>query len=133
MNDRIHVDRRALRQFIDTMHQTARDMAAVRDEATPAFTGNYLDTGIARWQGGVKVTLGAVNYPHRGREAGEILASRIVNTVNYVISIEEGSRAMAAAAQEVLHALDRQDSIAADDLGAILRDRELPGLPGVGA
>lgn len=127
MNERIHVDREALRQFITTMKQTADDMAAVRDEATPAFTGNYLDGDVARWQGGVKVTLGVVNHGHPGRDAGDVLANRIVNTVNYVVSIEEGSRAMGVAAESVLHSLDNQDSIGAAELGAIMGARELPG------
>ena len=126
MSERIHVDREALRQFITTMKQTADDMAAVRDKATPAFTGNYLETDVAKWQGGVKVTLGVVNHAHPGRDAGEVLANRIVNTVNYVVSIEEGSRAMGVAAESVLRALDKKDCIAADDLEAIMGGRELP-------
>lgn len=126
MNELIHMDREALRQFITTMKQTADDMAAVRDKATPAFTGNYLESGVAKWQGGVKVTLGVVNHAHPGRDAGEVLANRIVNTVNYVVSIEEGSRAMGAAAEAVLRALDKQDCIGAGELETIMGARQLP-------
>ncbi|MGH8877466.1 MAG: hypothetical protein ACRD0P_09015 [Stackebrandtia sp.] len=121
MNERIHVDRQALRQFIETMRRTARDMAAARDQATPAFTGNYENPATpTRWHGGVKVTLGVVNHNHPGRDAGEVLANRITNTVNYVVSIEEGSRAMGTAAEAVLNALDNQDSIGAAELEAIV-------------
>lgn len=126
MSERIQVDREALRQFITTMRHTAEEMAAARDEATPAFTGDYLDPGPARWAGGVKVTLGVVNHAHPGRDAGEVLANRISNTVRHVVSIEEGSRAMGAAAESVLRALDNQDSIAAADLESIMGNRSLP-------
>ncbi len=121
MSERIYVDRSTLKHFIATMQQTADEMAAARDHATPAFTGNYQDPdGAFRWEGGVKVTLGVVNHNHPGRDAGSVLANRITNTVNYLLSIEEGSRAMGFAAEVVLDALDKQDTIAAADLEAIV-------------
>lgn len=120
MNEQIHVDRQALRQFIDTMRQTAAEMVAVRREATPAFTGDYLKTDTARWSGGVKVTLGVVNHDHPAFDAGEVMANRIINTVNFVVGMEEGSRAMGEIAEAILKALDEQDTIAASDLEAIL-------------
>ena len=121
MSQRIHVDRPALKHFIATMQQTASEMAAVRDQATPAFTGNYQNPNTpTRWEGGVKVTLGVVNHNHPGRDAGSVLANRITNTVNYVRSIEEGSRAMGIAAEAVLEALDKQDTIGAAELEAIV-------------
>ena len=102
------------------MRQTASDMAAVRDKATAAFTGSYIDTDrTARWNGGVKVTLGVVNHVHPGRDAGEVMANRIVNTVNFVVSMEEGTRAMGGIAEAILNALDNQDQIGAAELESI--------------
>lgn len=132
MSERIYVDRPTLKHFIETMRKTADEMAGARDHATPAFTGNYRDPdGTTRWEGGVKVTLGVVNHDHPGRDAGSVLANRITNTVNYLLSIEEGSRAMAIAAEAVLEALDKQDMIAADELASIVDPTEFP-LQGAG-
>lgn len=120
MNDRIVIEREALREFIDLMDTIAAETAAVLDVAAPQLARSGAEfTPTAAYRGGVKLTLGVADFPHPGRRAGETLADRIADGLNFVVSLEEGSRALGTITREVLRALDGQDMIAADELDRI--------------
>lgn len=130
MNDRIHLDRNALRDFIDLMRRTADGMSGTRDENTPLLAGN--DPDVAKWDDGIKVTLGVVNHGHAGRDAGEVLARRIGNTLRFVTSLEEGTRGLGDLCERILQALDKNDDINAQTLNSIIEQSDLGGLDSTG-
>lgn len=120
MNERIVLDRTALKEFISLMDTMASETAAVLDTAAPLLARSGADfTPTAAYRGGIKLTLGAVDYGHPGRWAGEAMADRIAGTLNFVISLEEGSRALGKITREVLRAMDNQDTIDAAELERI--------------
>lgn len=120
MNDRLSMDREALKEFISLMDTMAAETAAVLDTAEPLLARTGADAAPeGAYRGGVKLTLGAMNYDHPGRQAGELLSDRIADTLNFVTSLEEGSRALGKLTREVMAALDGQDTIASDELDRI--------------
>lgn len=120
MNDRVTLDREALRKFCDLMETVASETGEVLDAAAPllARAGAELEPRAA-YRGGVKVTLGAVDFAHPGRSAGEAMADRIADSLNFVISLEEGSRALKELVDTVMREMDAHDSIAATELERI--------------
>lgn len=128
MNEsRLKLDREVLRDFIDLMRKTETHMSAIVDSEVPRYTRSASGgAGDAAYRGGVKVTLGAVDFDHPGRQAGQLVADRIGESANFVISVEEGARAMRRIVQDVVSALDAQDTIAADDLERINKANTVP-------
>ena len=118
MNQPIHVDRQALREFIDLMRQTADDLADALDRHAPDYAGHE-SMPVDRWHGGVRVTLGTVDHPHLGRDAGEMMANRVGEGAHFAASMEEGTRAIGDIAEQILSALDSTDHIHAETLETI--------------
>lgn len=117
----ISLDKDELREFVDLMHATAREMRQIRRAQATGYAqadGNP----TAAYRNGVKMTLGSVNYAHSGRLAGEIIADRIAETLEFVQSVEEGTQAMGDFVDRVLTELGAEDSIAATELARIGND-----------
>ena len=113
MNDMIQLNREALREFVKLMAQMTDDLKNVRAFITPSYAGTEGGHGEAdpAYRGGVKVTLGAVDYSHPGRIAGEIMADRIAASLNFAIGLEEGTRALGSIVQAILNDMNNQDQI----------------------
>lgn len=119
----ISVDKEAVRSFAELMTTHANSFAQVRESLVPRYAGSDFPTDPdGRYRGGVRVNLGSVEYQHPGSVAGVILADRIAEALNFVISMEEGARALGTIAQEALDAMGNTDQISADDLHRILSD-----------
>ncbi|ADD39756.1 hypothetical protein [Stackebrandtia nassauensis] len=123
MTSEIRLDKRALREFISLMDQTAEEMADIQDGTTPRYARSG-GGGEAAYRNGVKVTVGSVDFAHPGRVAGELMADRIAETLEFVRSLEEGSRALARIVRSVLDDMGARDSIAASDLARINNSME---------
>ncbi|HZE37522.1 MAG TPA: hypothetical protein VE172_01815 [Stackebrandtia sp.] len=118
MSTRVKLDKQALREFVTLMDETAEVMSQIQDAATPRYARAGGDAASA-YRGGVKVTLGSVDFDHPGRRAGELVADRIADTLNFVRSLEEGARCLGDTVRGVLDEMGAQDSIAAADLARI--------------
>lgn len=118
MTTEIKLDKQALRRFVSLMEQTAEEMSNVQDGTIPGYAHGG-GGGEAAYRRGVKVTVGSVDYAHPGRAAGELMADRVADTLEFVRSLEEGSRALAQIVQCVLDEMGAQDGIAASDLARI--------------
>lgn len=118
MTDHIELDKPALREVIALLREVAAEMAEVRPAMTHRYARADGDTASA-FRGGVKLTLGSLDYEHPGRWAGELLAARVAEVLGFVKSLEEGARALADISQEVLDELGDGDSLAAEELDRI--------------
>lgn len=116
MTERVVLDKVALRKFTDLMDTISAATGKVLDDTSPRLALAGTSGEGAAYRGGVKVTLGSVNFDHPGRAAGEQVADRIAESLNFVISLEEGARALRDFAETVTREMDGQDSIAAEDL-----------------
>lgn len=131
MSDAIHVDRQAMRDFVKLMHRTAQEMSEIRNEATPLYVGEDAASAPTPtvWRDGVKLTLGSSNVDTPSRHAGEVMASRIRETLDFVIGMEKHSRSLANAAEAILHSLDEQDDISSAQLNHIVDNADTPASP----
>lgn len=121
LTSEIRVDKEALRKFAADMKDSAEAFGRVRRLATPSYAGSVHESDAgSKWRGGVKVTLGVVEHDHPGRTAGELMADRIAGSMNFVISMEEGARALGEIAEAALNSMSGQDTISAIDLDGIL-------------
>ncbi|MGH8880328.1 MAG: hypothetical protein ACRD0P_23735 [Stackebrandtia sp.] len=130
MNDRVHLDRDALYKFIDLMDTVSAETGHVLDAAAPLLARSGAPQGAYR--GGIKLTVGSVDFAHPGRVAGELMADRIAESLNFVISLEEGARALKELVTDVMRAMDRNDSIAADELERINKSAPVSSSPTYG-
>lgn len=116
MTTEIKLDKQALREFISLMDRTAEEMSRIQDGTAPRYAR---EGGGGAFRHGVKVTVGSVDFAHPGRVAGEVMADRIAETLEFVRSLEEGSRALAQIVRGVLDEMGGRDSIAAAELARI--------------
>lgn len=114
----INLDKEELRGFVELMHQTARRMRLIRETESAGYAQSD-DSPNAAYRNGVKLTIGSVDYMHPGRMAGEIIADRIAETLEFVQSVEEGAQAMGDFVEYVLTTLGEKDEIAAEQLAEL--------------
>lgn len=124
MTQQIKLDKQALREFVALMRDVADEMSSIHPGMSHRYARNDGDATSA-YRNGAKLTLGSLDYPHPGRQAGELLADRVADVLNFVKSLEEGARALGENAQNVLDEMGAQDSLSAADLARI--NRALPG------
>jgi|GEM_PF-4246284 len=123
---RVSIDQGELQTFINKMLEVAQVIGDGRDSGALPYAGTHSGgPDPQKWEHGVKVTLGVTEYDHGGRHAGIAMARLIGASMESIISIEEGARAMADIAAHIRDAMDGQDSMNYDDLIEILRDREV--------
>ncbi|MFD0557984.1 hypothetical protein FB566_3273 [Stackebrandtia endophytica] len=123
---RVSIDQGELQTFINKMHEVTRMIGEGRDSGALQYAGTHSGgPDPQKWEHGVKVTLGVTEYDHAGRHAGVAMARLVGASMESIISIEEGARAMADIAAQIRDAMDGQDSINYDDLIEILQDREV--------
>ncbi|MFD0555641.1 hypothetical protein FB566_0853 [Stackebrandtia endophytica] len=113
MTETIRLNRVALEAFAESMEITATDMADAVDTVGPSYSRSGAIGAESASRSGVKMTLGAVNHAHSGRVAGELMADKIAQSLEFMISLEEGARALSHFTREVLAALNAQDEITA--------------------
>lgn len=117
----IQVDRQALLDFADTMENLSTGIGDSRMSEALAYTGTDPGANPAeKWREGIRVTLGSVEHPHSGRVAGERMADHIAHTMQLVVSLEEGARAMGVIVRAIVNALSAEDEISAKELTDIL-------------
>lgn len=128
----INLDKEELRGCVELMHRTARRMRLIRETEAAGYAQSDGNPDAA-YRNGVKLTLGSVDYGHPGRMAGEIVADRIAETLEFVRSVEEGAQAMGDFVEQVLTTLGDQDEIAAEELARLgdtfLRPNILAAMP----
>ena len=119
MADRVTLNRTALERFVQIMEDTTSNVGGGRDSTSSRYARGDRVTPDSAFRGGVKVTVGSVDFAHPGRMAGEMMADRIAESMNFVVSLEEGTRALASIARQVLNAMSAQDDISAAELEEI--------------
>lgn len=119
----VNIDQEALTAFIQQMTSVTDAIEQSRNSGTLPYAGTAPgDTDPDKWDSGVKVTLGVTEYDHLGRDAGLKMSNLVGASMEAIVSVEEGARALADLAKMIQDSLNEQDQINYDDLVSILGD-----------
>ncbi|HIW64352.1 MAG TPA: hypothetical protein H9881_18015 [Candidatus Stackebrandtia excrementipullorum] len=122
----VSIDQEALTAFIQKMTAVTDAIESSRNSGSMPYAGTLSGgSGPEKWADGVQVTLGTTEYDHAGRQAGLDMAALIGASMEAIVSVEEGARAMAELATNIQNSLNEQDQINYDELVTILGDADM--------
>lgn len=122
----VNIDQEALTAFIQKMAAVTSAIESSRNSGSLPYAGTVPGGADPdKWSAGVKVTLGVTEYDHPGRHAGLAMSAIVGASLEAIISIEEGARAMTELATTIQNALNEQDQINYDELTEILAEAQV--------